>query len=70
MIQYLTDPIICINSALSLSLLWITAHDVYVSNIRHVISSTSVRPTFTNNTQNYSFKSSLLSWYGNHVLLL
>ena len=47
MIQYLTDPIICINSALSLSLLWITAHDVYVSNIRHVISSTSVRPTFT-----------------------
>ena len=47
MIQYLTDPLICINSAISLSILWITTHDVYVSNIRHVISSTSVRPTFT-----------------------
>ena len=46
MIQYLTDPLICINSALSLSILWITAHDVYVSNIHHVISSTSVRPSF------------------------
>ena len=44
MIQYLTDPLICINSALSLSLLWITSYDVYKQH-SHVISPTSVRPS-------------------------
>ena len=47
MIQYLTDPLICINSALSLSILWITTHDVYISNFNHLISPNSRRPTFT-----------------------
>lgn len=47
MIQYLTDPLICINSAISLSILWITTHDVYISNFHNVISPNSVRPTFT-----------------------
>ena len=46
MIQYLTDPLICINSAISLSLLWISTYDIYNLSYR-VIPPTSVRPTFT-----------------------
>ena len=46
MIQYLTDPLICINSALSLSLLWISTYDIYNLSYR-VTPPTSERPTFT-----------------------
>lgn len=45
MIQYLTDPLICINSAISLSLLWISTYDIYNLSCRDT-SSTSVPPTY------------------------
>lgn len=36
MIEYITDPIICISTGISLSILWITAHDVYSNRYKPI----------------------------------